>query len=345
MSIQKESFGTTPDAIEASLYTIRNKQGTVLKMTDYGAIVVAFEFADKNGTAKNLNLGFSSLDGYLQRHPYFGATVGRYGNRIAGGKFSIDGNEYALATNNGTNSLHGGIVGFDRFVWKTELVEQADSQGIKFSRTSPDGEEGFPGNLEVAVVYTLGNDDSLRIDYSATTDKATPINLTNHCYWNLAGVGSGVVDDHELTLAADRYLQVDEHAIPTAIIPVEGTPFDFRKTKTIGAEINATPGDPNGYDHCFALNSQDGSLALAAKARDPKSGRVMEVHTTEPGIQLYTGNFLDGSAGTGGFGKHQAFCLETQHYPDSPNQPAFPSCILRPGEEFQSTTLHKFYVE
>ena len=344
MTVEKQSFGELPEG-EAQLYTLTNTGGTVLRMTNYGAIVVAFEFAGRDGVRKNLNLGFDTLAGYQQRHPYFGATVGRYGNRIANGKFSIDGTEYTLATNNGPHHLHGGDVGFDRYLWDTEILEDADFQALRFSRTSPDGEEGFPGNLEVTVTYTLGNDHSLRIDYVAKTDKATPLNLTNHCYWNLAGVDAGVVTDHELQIEADRYLQVDSGAIPTDIASVQDTVFDFRKTKRIGDDIAGTPGDPNGYDHCFALNSQDGSLALAAKARDPQSGRVMEVHTTEPGVQLYTGNFLDGTDGCGGFKRHEAFCLETQRYPDSPNQPDFPSCIVRPGETFQSSTLHKFYVE
>lgn len=343
MSVEETSFGNTPDG-EALLFTVRNANGTTLKMTNFGAIVVAFDVADKAGQVANVNLGFDSIEGYLQRHPYFGATVGRYGNRIAGGKFTIDGTEYSLATNNGPNHLHGGIAGFDRFIWATEVIETADAQGIKFSRMSPDGEEGYPGNLSVAVTYLLGNDDSLRIDYEATTDKSTPLNLTNHCYWNLAGVGSGQIHDHELRIHADSYLEVDAGAIPTGVISVTGTPFDFTETKTIGRDFAQTPGDPNGYDHCYVLRSQDNSLALAAVARDPSSGRTMEVHTTEPGIQLYTGNFLDGSAGCGGYGRSQAFCLETQHYPDSPNQPSFPSCILRPNETYRSTTLHKFFV-
>lgn len=343
MSVEKTAFGTTPHG-EATLFILRNTNGTTLKMTDFGAIVVAFEFADKLGQLSNINLGFDSVAGYLQRHPYFGATVGRYGNRIANGKFTIDGTEYSLATNNGPNHLHGGIDGFDRFLWSTEVVESADARGVRFSRTSPDGEEGYPGNLTVSVTYTLGNDDTLRIDYVATTDKATPLNLTNHCYWNLAGVGSGRIHDHELMITADGYLEVDAGAIPTGIVPVAGTPFDFTQTKTIGKDFAETPGDPNGYDHCYALRSQDGSLSHAATARDPHTGRTMEVHTTEPGIQLYTGNFLDGSDGCGGHGANTAFCLETQHYPDSPNQATFPSCILRPGEKYTSTTLHKFYV-
>ena len=344
--MNKSHFGKTPDGTPVSLFTLQNGHGTILKMTDYGAIVVSVEIADRNGQRKNVTLGFDSLDGYFQRHPYFGATVGRYGNRIANAKFTIEGNEFELAANNGPNHLHGGEQGFDRFVW--DVQDQSSPQfgsGLKFSRTSPDGEEGYPGNLSVEVTYWLGEDDSFRIDYLATTDRPTPLNLTNHCYWNLSGAGTGKILDHELIIRAGNYLTVDETAIPTGIVPVDGTPFDFRTMKRIGDEIDQTPGDPNGYDHCYALDSQDGSLALAARAKDPASGRVMEVYTTEPGIQLYTGNFLDGSEGCGGFGRNEAFCLETQHYPDSPNQPQFPDCILRPGSTFKSTTLHKFSVE
>jgi len=347
MSLVISEFGKTADGELVKLYTITNVNGTVLKMIDYGAIVVSFEFRDRNGKVENITNGFDKLDGYLGGHPYFGATVGRYGNRIAKGKFSLDGKEYTLATNNDPNHLHGGDKGFDKVMWKGEkVIDDPDKGfGLKFSRVSPDGEEGYPGNLNVEVVYFLGNDDSLRIDYTATSDKATPLNLTNHCYWNLGGAGSGTILDHELMIAADNYLPVDETSIPTGIAPVKGTVFDFTSTKKIGKEIDATPGDPNGYDHCYALNSQDGSLALAAKAKDPTSGRVMEVYTTEPGIQLYTGNFLDGAEANGGFQRNSAFCLETQKYPDSPNQSAFPSCILKPGETFKSTTLHKFTVE
>ena len=329
------------------IYTIENKNGTVLKMIDYGAIVVAVEVADKAGKRENITLGFDKLEGYLGKHPYFGATVGRYGNRIAKGKFTLDGKEYTLATNNAPNHLHGGEKGFDKRMWEVEKVdaEPEEGLGLKFSRMSKDGEEGYQGNLKVSVVYFLGHDDSLKIEYTATTDKATPLNLTNHCYWNLSGAGSGNILDHHLMINAKQYLPVDAGSIPTGIAPVKGTSFDFTSMKRIGDDINDTPGDPNGYDHCYALDSQDGSLALAAKAKDLNSGRVMEVYTTEPGIQLYTGNFLDGSADVGGFQRNDAFCLETQHYPDSPNQSNFPSCILKPGDTFKSTTVHKFSVE
>jgi aldose 1-epimerase len=346
MSLSRDEFGKTADGQEIAIYTIVNTNGTVLKMTDFGAIVVALEVADRNGKRQNVTLGFDNLDGYLGAHPYFGATIGRFGNRIAKGKFTLDGEQYTLATNNSPNHLHGGDKGFDKRVWDVEEVETDDGLGLKFTRTSPDGEEGYPGTLKVSVVYLLTNDDELKIDYTATTDKATTLNLTNHCYWNLAGAGSGTVLDHELMIAADKYLPVDATMIPTGeLANVRGTPLDFTSAKKIGRDIAQMQGDPGGYDHCFALRSQGGELALAAKLKDPASGRVMEVYTTQPGIQFYTGNFLDGSPEVGGFNKHFACCLETQHYPDSPNRRDFPSAILRPGETFQQTTVHKFSTE
>ena len=344
MNMEKSSFGKTADGEAVTLYTLKNAKGSVLKMVDYGALVVAVEVADRDGNMANVNLGFDNLEDYLKGHPYFGATVGRYCNRIAAGKFTLEGKTYTLAVNNGENHLHGGIKGFDKCMWEVEEMKFDEGLGLKFSRTSADGEEGYPGKLDVSVVYFLGNDDSLKIDFTATTDKATPINLTNHCYWNLAGAGAGSIHDHEMMIAADKYLEVDEGSIPTAIVPVKGTSFDFTSAKKLGKDIADTPGgDTNGYDHCYALRGQDGKLTLAARVKDPKSGRVMEIHTTQPGIQLYTGNFLDGTAG--GFARQTAFCLETQHYPDAPNQPDFPSAILKPGETFKQTTVHKFYSE
>ena len=339
--MEKTDFGITPDGDAVSVFVFRNAQGTVLRMTDFGAIVTALELADRDGNRANVNLGFASLEGYLRRHPYFGSTVGRVCNRVANGQFQLDGKVYSLATNNGSNHLHGGNKGFDRYVWTTETLPD----GVCFSRTSADGEEGYPGNLDVRVTYRLTEDNELAINYQATTDKPTPINLTNHCYWNLAGVGSGNILDHELTLAADNYLPVDDGLIPTGqVLPVANTPLDFTTKKRIGDDIQQVGGDPVGYDHCFCVNGA-GSLTLAARVKDPGSGRVMEVHTTQPGIQLYTGNFLDSTEECGGYGRHAAFCLETQHYPDGPNQPGFPSVILRPGETFDQTTVHRFSVE
>ena len=346
MRINKRNFGKTADRVQASLYTCANARGLVIKLTDYGAIVVSVETPDRDGERANITLGFPRLSGYLQRHPYFGSTVGRYGNRIAGGKFSIDGTAYSLATNNGENHLHGGVVGFDRVLWEAEGIINNDAVGVRFHRHSPAGEEGYPGNLDVTVVYLLTNENELKIDYTATTDAATHVNLTNHNYWNLGGAGSGKILAHQLEIMADQYVPVDAGLIPTGeLSPVAGTPLDFTKPTVIGARIQELGGDPVGYDHCYVLRSQDGSLALAARAKDPTSGRVMEVYTDQPGVQLYTSNFLAGADSDGGFNQHDAFCLETQHYPDSPNQPNFPTTLLRPGETYRHTTVHKFTVE
>jgi aldose 1-epimerase len=346
MNIATTSFGATAEGKPVTLFTCTNANGLVLKMIDYGAIVVSLQTPDRDGKLANITQGFDSIDGYLKRHPYFGATVGRYCNRIANGKFTLDGQEYTLATNDGANHLHGGLQGFDKCLWKAEPVPTDESVGVRFTYTSPDGEEGYPGNLATTVEYTLTNDNELKIEFSATTDKATPVNLTNHTYWNLAGAGVGTIKDHELMIAADQALAVDAGLIPTGeMVDVAGTPLDFRQPHKIGDHLLETGLDPVGYDHCFALRSQDGSLALAARVKDTSSGRVMEIRTTQPGIQLYSGNFLDGSADAGGFQQYQAFCLETQHYPDSPNQPSFPSTILQPGETYSQTTVHKFLTE
>lgn len=346
MRIIKRDFGKSPDGAEVSLFVCTNDNDLVVKLTDYGAIVVSLEAPDRDGNLENITLGFPRIRGYHQRHPYFGATVGRYGNRIAKGRFSVDGKEYTLAQNNGDNHLHGGDVGFDKMMWDAEGVVRDDSVGVRFQRRSPDGEEGYPGNLDVTVEYLLTNDNELKCEYTAKTDATTVVNLTNHTYWNLAGAGNGKVLDHQLMIAADRYVAVDDSLIPTGeLAAVAGTPLDFTSPTAIGARINQIDADPAGYDHCYVLRSQDGKLALAARAKDPSSGRVMEVFTDQPGVQLYTGNFLGGAESDGGFGKHDAFCLETQHYPDSPNQPSFPSTILKPGETYHTVTVHKFSVD
>jgi aldose 1-epimerase len=343
MKVVVTEYGKTENGRVCRLFTCTNRNGLVLKLTDYGAIIVAVETPDKNGHNANITLGFPNLDGYLEHNPYFGATVGRYGNRIAGASFTLDEKTYQLAANNGANSLHGGIKGFDKVVWDAEAVESQEGSGVRFSRVSPDGEEGFPGNLKVEVLYFLTEDNELRMEYRATTDQATPVNLTNHAYWNLKGSGNGLILDHVLMIEADSYLPVDDGLIPTGEFgPVEGTPMDFRKPSRIGSRIDEVG---MGYDHCYVLRNQSGDLALAARVRDPESGRVMEILTTQPGVQLYTGNFLDGSPASGGFSKHSALCLETQHYPDSPNQPVFPTAILRPGQEYQQVTVHRFLVE
>jgi len=344
-----EPFGKTKDGQEVTRHTLTNVPGLRVKLINYGAHLTAVEMADRNGKAANITLSFPALDGYLQRHPYFGSTVGRYGNRIAGGKFTLDGKTFTLATNNGPNHLHGGLKGFDAVVWKAEPVKTEDAVGVKFTHTSADGDEGYPGQLSVTTTYTLNNKNELRIDYAATTDKPTVVNLTNHAYWNLAGADSGDVLKHMLTVNADKYLPIDATSIPTGVLaPVSGTPFDFTSPHAIGeriGELKKEPHQTKGYDHCFVLRGQAGKLELAARVSDPASGRVMEVLTTEPGVQLYCGNFLGGGAGEGGFKQHEALCLETQHYPDSPNRPEFPSTVLRPGQAYQSTTVHRFSVE
>ncbi|MCA9148538.1 MAG: galactose mutarotase [Planctomycetales bacterium] len=343
MKIETQDFGKADNGEAVTKYICTNNKGSRLVLTDYGAIIVAVEVPDRDGKLTNVTLGFDKLDGYLARHPYFGATVGRYANRIAKGQFSLNGKSYDLAKNNGPNHLHGGLQGFDKQMWKAEQITGADGVGIKFSRTSPDGEEGYPANLQVAVTYTLNDDNELKMEYTATTDQDTVLNLTNHCYWNLSGAGSGTILDHELTLQSDHYLAVDDTLIPTGeMAKVSGTPMDFTTTHAIGERIEAVGGDPGGYDHCYVVRGEAGKLRLAARVVDPKSGRVMEVLTTQPGIQLYSGNFLDGSAAGNHNPQRAAFCLETQHYPDSPNQAAFPTTVLKPGETFHQVTVHRF---
>ena len=345
-TVERLEWGKTPDGTPVQLYVLTNSQGMVAKIATYGALLTELHVPDRAGKTADVVLGFDTLDAYIANNPFFGATVGRFANRIARGKFTLDGKEYTLAVNNGPNSLHGGTKGFDKAVWTAAPVESADGPAVQFSYLSRDGEEGYPGNLSTTVTYTLTRKNELRIDYRATTDKATPVNLTNHSYFNLAGAGSGDVLGHELMLAADRYTPTDETSIPTGELrPVAGTPFDFTQPKTIGARIEQVGGHTMGYDHNYVFNSGGKKLALGARVHEPKSGRVMEMWTTEPGVQLYTGNFLDGTLkGKGGtaYGKHHAFCLEAQHFPDSPNQPSFPSTILRPGDTYKQTTVYKF---
>jgi aldose 1-epimerase len=342
-SIQKSSFGKLPDGTAVDLFALTNSSGLVARISNYGTIITELHVPDRNGKLGDVVLGFDNLGQYLKGHPYFGCTVGRVANRIAKGKFSLDGKTYTLAVNNGPNHLHGGLKGFDKMVWKAEPQAGAS---VKFSYTSADGEEGYPGKLEVTVVMALTDANELRIDYTATSDKPTPINLTNHSYFNLAGQGE--VLGHELMVAADHFTPTDATLIPTGEIKsVKGTPLDFTTPKTLGSRISELSNEERGYDHNFVLNNGGKALALAARVHEPKSGRVMEVHTTEPGVQLYTANYLDGSlTGKGGivYRKHSAFCLETQHYPDSVNKPNFPSTILRPGQTYRQTTVHKFAV-
>jgi aldose 1-epimerase len=344
MSITKEEFGQTPDGQRIDLYTLTNANGLRARIMNYGATLVSLEVPDQEGKLKDITLGFDTLNGYFTEHPYFGPTVGRYANRIGKAKFVLNGTEYKLAANNGENHLHGGIKGFDKVVWKAEQIEGQGSTGVKMTYLSPDGEEGYPGNLRCVVIYTLTNNNELKISYEAVTDKTTVVNLTNHTYWNLAGQGNGDILGHEVMLSADKYTVVDEGLIPTGENrDVKDSPMDFTKPMTIGSRIDQVPG---GYDHNYVLNSGGGELALCARVYEPGSGRVMEIYTTEPGVQFYTGNFLDGSiTGKGGkvYKKHYGFCLETQHFPDSPNKPQFPSVVLEPGEKYSTVTVHKFY--
>ncbi len=349
--MKKDAFGRTGDGTSVDLYTLTNKNGIEVRAITYGGIIVSLRVPDKHGNFDDVVLGYDSLGGYLAKSPYFGAIIGRYGNRIGKAKFTLDGKEYQLAANNGPNALHGGLKGFDKVVWKAEPFERQGEVGVAFTYTSRDGEEGYPGNLAVKVTYTLTDKDELIIAYHATTDKATPVNLTNHSYFNLSGAGKRDVLGHEVMLNADHFTPVDETLIPTGkIAGVSGTPLDFTKPTAIGARIESNDQQMvfgKGYDHNFVINRQGPGLALAARVYEPTTGRVLEVETTEPGVQFYTGNFLDGSiTGKGGhvYKQRYGFCLETQHFPDSPNKPEFPSTIVRPGKAYESRTIYRFSV-
>jgi aldose 1-epimerase len=354
-AVHNAPFGTTKEGAAVEIYTLTNRNGVTAKVMTYGATLTELLVPDKAGTPGNVVLGFDTVEPYLAGVPYFGSTIGRVGNRIAKGAFTLNGQTYKLATNNGPNHLHGGLKGFDKVVWKAEVVPSSDGQqAVKFTYRSPDGEEGYPGHLDVAVVYTLTDANELRLDYTATTDRATPVNLTNHSYFNLAGDGVGTILDHVLMIAADQMTPVDDTLIPTGkLTPVKGTVFDFTTPTAIGARIATVPiAPPVGYDHNYVLRKAEGggreaagALALAARVTEPNSGRVMEVRTTEPGIQFYSGNFLDGTIKNRKgvpYERHAAFCLETQHYPDSVNHPNFPSTILEPGQTYRTTTVYAF---
>jgi len=348
-AVKREPFGKMPDGKAVERFTLTNANGVELKAISYGGIITSLRVPDRTGRLDDIVLGFDNLEGYLKEHPFFGAIIGRYGNRIAKGAFTLDGKTYTLATNNAPNHLHGGNNGFDKVPWTGDPV--AGRNAIAFTRTSPDGEEGYPGNLRVRVTYTLTDKNELIVDYLATTDKPTPVNLTQHSYFNLAGHASGDILGHQLLLNADRYTPVDDTLIPTGeLAPVAGTPFDFRQPTAIGARIDQDhPQLKNGkgYDHNWVLNRTGSGRQLAARVIESRTGRTMEIATTEPGIQFYSGNFLDGTL-TGKAGavyKHRTgFCLETQHYPDSPNQPKFPSTTLRPGTEYKTSTVFTFGV-
>jgi aldose 1-epimerase len=378
--VERSVFGRTPDGRQVDLFTLTNAQGMEVRVITYGGIIVSLRVPDRTGELGDVVLGYDDLEGYLAESPYFGAIIGRYGNRIGGAAFELDGVRYELAANDGSNHLHGGIRGFDKVAWDAEAFRREQECGVVFSRTSPDGEEGYPGNLEVRVTYTLTDANELIFDYYAVTDRPTPVNLTQHTYFNLEGDGARDILDHELTLHADRFTPVDEGLIPTGeLAPVDGTPFDFRVSRPVGLRIGADHPQirrGGGYDHNFVLNREGEGMGgsdasgegdppgrtsaggAAGKAAEPLmpavrvfapgTGRFMEVHTTEPGVQFYSGNFLDGSlTGKGGAVYHHrfGFCLETQHFPDSPNQPTFPSTILRLGQEYRSRTVYEFGVE
>jgi aldose 1-epimerase len=348
-AIKKESFGKTTGGEQIELYSLTNKKGMEVSITNFGATVVTLKVPDRAGKAADIVLGYDTLDGYEKGTSYFGATVGRYGNRIAGGKFSIDGKTYTLPKNNGENTLHGGIVGFNKRVWKAREIASKEGESLEMTYLSADGEEGFPGNLSAKVVFTLPAErNELRIDYTATTDKDTVLNLTNHSYFNLSGEGNGDILDHVMTLHSKQFTPVDKTLIPTGELKnVGGTPMDFNSATAIGKRINENDEQlvfGKGYDHNWVLTRAGGGLSMAAEAYDPKSGRKLEVLTTEPGVQFYSGNFLDGAKGKGNkpYPQRAAFCLETQHFPDSPNHPNFPSTLLKPNAVFHSQTAFRF---
>jgi len=350
--IEKQAFGSTPEGQPVDIFTITNLQGIEVRVINLGGAITSLLAPDKNGKQNNIVLGFDDLEGYISNRPHFGAIIGRYTNRIANGKFMLDGVEYSLAKNNGPNALHGGLRGFDKALWQARSFHAPGEAGVIFIYRSKDGEEGYPGNLDTTVTYTLTDRNELVFDYQATTDKATPVNLTQHTYFNLAGDGSGDVLGHELTLNADRFTPVDKTMIPTGELrSVRGTPLDFSQPTAIGSRINADYEPLKlafGYDQNFVINRKGDGLEFAARVYEPTSRRVLEVYTTEPGVHLYTANFLDGTIRRKQgytYKQRTGLCLETQHFPDSPNHPDFPSTILRPGQTYHSRTMLKFSVE
>lgn len=342
MKVISHSYGHTPEGKKVTLYTLYSRTGMTARLTDFGAILISLTAPDRHGRFEDITLGYEPLDGWIADKSYLGATVGRYGNRIAGGRFTLDGKTYQLATNDGPNHLHGGIKGYNKIVWQAEPFENDHAVGVRFKYTSPDGEEGYPGTLKNEVIYTLTDRNELKIEFLATTDKPTLCNPVHHTYWNLTGDPRQTILNHILTINADRYLPVGKLPIPTGTLcPVRGTPFDFTIPTPIGDRINQA----GGYDHNWVLRNQSGTLDLAAKVYEPHSGRMMSLYTNQTGMQFYSGLFLDGSI-TGKknikYKKYTGLCLETQAWPDSPNQPHFPSCVLRPGETYHHVMVHKF---
>ncbi len=351
--VVREKLNADYDGKVLEQFVLTNKNGLRAVVLNLGGILASVETPDRNGKLDNIVLGFSPDNAkFVKNPPYFGVICGRYGNRIAKGKFILDGNEYTLATNNGENHLHGGKKAFDKYVWDAEPIQGDGFAGVKLTLVSPDGDEGYPGTLISVVTYKLTDRNELRIEYSATTDKATPLNLTNHAYWNLKGARpeSGTVLDHVMHLNCDSYVAVDAESIPTGQLTAvkDDSAMDFTKAKPIGQDLDKLTNDPQGYDHCWVINGGGDSTkkpVLAAEVREPSTGRVMRVLTTEPGVQFYTANYLPGTLDVNGFARHGGFCLETQKFPDSPNQPSFPSCILKPGETYRQVTVHEFSVE
>jgi aldose 1-epimerase len=350
MRVTQSDYGVTHANQPVRRYQCTNQNGYVLEMLDYGATVAAFRVPNGDGTTTNVTLGCSDIEGYEACTAYFGSTVGRFANRIANASFSMNGSVYELAANDGRHHLHGGKFGFDKKIWQSEEITRENEVGVRFSLVSLDGDEGYPGKLEIHVEYTLNNENELTVAYRATCDQPTPVNLTNHCYWNLAGAVSGNIFHHQVKIAANEFVSIDSEGIPTGIASVADTPFDFRQPTSIGSRLDLTNNDPIGYDHCYVLHHceatdsglSSSALPLAAEVVDPESGRKVEVFTDQPGIQFYTGNFLDGQPSSGGFDQHQAFCLEPQFLPDSPNRPEFPSAVLVPGKTYSQKTIMRF---
>jgi aldose 1-epimerase len=344
MNIETSDFGTTGDGDQVTRYTLRNSRGNSVSVMNFGATLLDVNVPDRAGKLVNVNYCFDQLQPYLSGHPYFGSTVGRFCNRIGHAKFSIDGKEFQLTANHGKHMLHGGNKNFAYQYWTGESFQSDSAVGVRFTLRSPDGHEGFPGAVDVAATYSWNDNNELAIEFQATSDAATHVNLTNHSYWNLGGVGSGTAMDHVATIQADQLLDVDDDLIPTGQLnDVSGTVFEFHSPRAFGERVDQLTAT-NGYDHCYVVRGEPGRLRLAARVEDPKSGRVMELETTQPGVQLYTANHLPGNEFSAGAGGHDAFCLETQHFPDAPNKPSFPSTLLRPGDRLSETTIHRFGV-